>query len=375
MDRQRRSENWIAEHQSTRDQWKGVAAIRTPYKPRTYELNDTQGKPVALKKQAKAMAEYLSTKHWGYNKEEAELTAKISNGRINKKTPRYHVPVITVPHVERILQQFKADKAPGPDYLEAELFKALPTEALQIITDHLSEWIETGTQETDQLKARVASLFKKGDYKSAENYRPISLLNTIYKLKARIVKDILEEGIDEELQPTQYAFRKTRSTLQPIHCIRRFMDKAERAGDPLGIILLDWEKAFDKITRTSLIHTLRRFQIDEKVISLVESLYADTQFYVNFNGGSSTYQSQHTGIRQGCPLSPYLFVIVMTAMWADINEALGYNKREHFIKCVEKDEPTFNELLYADDTLIFHPRVAQLTKTLGIVVRESENME
>ena len=68
MDRQRRSENWIAEHQSTRDQWKGVAAIRTPYKPRTYELNDTRGKPVALKKQAKAMAEYLSTKHWGYNK-------------------------------------------------------------------------------------------------------------------------------------------------------------------------------------------------------------------------------------------------------------------------------------------------------------------
>ena len=62
----------------------------------------------------------------------------------------------------------------------------------------------------------------------------------------------------------------------------------------------------------------------------------------------------------------------MTAMCADINDALGYNKREHFIKCVEKDEPAFNELLYADDTLVFHPRVAQLTKTLGIVIKESE---
>ena len=230
------------------------------------------------------MAEYLSTRQWGQNRAEAALTATISSGRLNKRPPRYHVPVLTVQHVERILQQFKADKAPGPDYLEAELFKALPTEALQVITDHLNDWIETGTLDAEQLQARVASLFKKGDYKSAENYRPISLLNTIYKIKARVVKDILEDGIDGELQPTQYAFRKARSTLQPIHCIRRLMDKAERAGDPLGIILLDWEKAFDKITRTSLIHTLRRFQVDEKVIRRVESLYADTQFYVNFNG-------------------------------------------------------------------------------------------
>ena len=74
---------------------------------------------------------------------------------------------------------------------------------------------------------------------------------------------------------------------------------------------------------------------------------------------------------RAAPISPYLFIIVMSAMWADINNELGYDTREHYIKCVENEDPTFKELLYADDTLIFHPSVKRLTKTLDIIVRES----
>ena len=96
---------------------------------------------------------------------------------------------------------------------------------------------------------------KNGDPKQQENYRPISLLNYSYKLLADITQTRIQEGLENELQKTQYGFRKNKSTIQAIHCIRRLMDRAERTGEPLHTVLLDWEKAFDKITHTSLIKT------------------------------------------------------------------------------------------------------------------------
>ena len=149
------------------------------------------------------------------------------------------------------------------------------------------------------------------------------------------------------------------------------MDRAERAGEPLGIVLLDWEKAFDKVSRSSLIHSLRRFGVPEQLVSLVASLYAHTNFTVGFRGGRSEEHAQLTGIRQGCPLSPYLFIIVMTAMWSDINHVLGYDTREYFIRQTEREDTILHELLYADDTLIFHHNTQQLTRTLALIIDES----
>ena len=140
------------------------------------------------------MATYLEQRHWQQNSEEHRLTATISTRRLNKHPPNYEIPHATPEYVTKLLKEFHANKAPGPDYLEADLFKVLPTPALQIIADHLNEWIRTGTLRKEELQARVASLFKKGDFRNAENYRPISLLNTIYKLKATFLKYRLEEG-------------------------------------------------------------------------------------------------------------------------------------------------------------------------------------
>ena len=78
--------------------------------------------------------------------------------------------------------------------------------------------------------ADIASVYKKGDPNNMENYRPISLLSTIYKICASLVKRRLEQGIEKELQPTQYGFRKGRSTSSAIAVIRRIQDLAEHSG-------------------------------------------------------------------------------------------------------------------------------------------------
>ena len=142
-----------------------------------------------------------------------------------------------------------------------ELFKHLDLEGKLSLLFLLNEWWTSKQGPTDITQARVASIFKKGNPEDQANYRPISLLNTFYKIMAAVIKERTAQAIDTQLQQTQYGFRAHRSTIQAIHAIRRTMDKAEREGAQLGVILLDWEKAFDKISHTSLLQTLARYNM------------------------------------------------------------------------------------------------------------------
>ena len=72
----------------------------------------------------------------------------------------------------------------------------------------LNEWWEKEEIPEEETLARVVLIYKKGDASLCENYRPISLLNTMYKLIAAIVKIRLEEGIEKNLQDTQYGFQE-----------------------------------------------------------------------------------------------------------------------------------------------------------------------
>ena len=119
------------------------------------------------------------------------------------------------------------------------------------------------------------------------NYRPISLLNTMYKLFAAITQDRLAKGIDQHLHPTQYGFRKARSTQQAIHIIRRVMENGESTTNKILMVLLDWEKAFDKLTREGLFSALESANIPGKMIRIVEALYKSPTFQVEVEGGKS----------------------------------------------------------------------------------------
>jgi hypothetical protein len=108
-------------------------------------------------------------------------------------------------------------------------------------------WWEQEHVPTEAQQARVALLFKKGDTAKWANYRPIALLPTTYKLFTAIQQRRISDKLDPYLQQTQYGFRQHKATTDAIHYIRRAIEEKESSGIKTFFILLDWEKAFDKV--------------------------------------------------------------------------------------------------------------------------------
>ena len=114
---------------------------------------------------------------------------------------------------------------------------------------------------------------------------------------------------------TQYGFRKGKSIAHELYIARRIQDLAEQSGDNIVLVLLDWEKAFDNIDQERMFEALRRLNIPRKVIANIQALYANPKFKVKDRDGESEFKTQDADIRQGCPLPPYLFLLVMTVMF------------------------------------------------------------
>ena len=120
--------------------------------------------------------------------------------------------------------------------------------------------------------------FKKGDTENIANYRPISLLNAIYKVFAEIIRQRLSDAIDPYICNTQFGFRKNCSTTDALFIARRLQDLGERSGDNIVICMLDWKQAFDRISHPRMMQALERLNLPRKFRHA--SFYTDLSFQV-----------------------------------------------------------------------------------------------
>jgi len=198
-----------------------------------------------------------------------------------------------------------------------ELIKCLGHQNRGLLLKTINSWWEAGEAPKELYFAKVATIYKKGETSRAENYRPISLLSGFYKIYMMLIRKRIQREVEDIVSKAQYGFRPAKSTAHAIYIIRRLQDYAEKTGGPLYMTLLDWEKAFDKVDHDTLGYALARMGIDQKIITTPRDGYDEATFFVEDDFGRSDNETQKSGIRQGCPLSPYLFVMVMTCIEGD----------------------------------------------------------
>ena len=225
-DRRKHEAEMIGPELDIRDQFMGLRRLRKPYVPVPLSIKDSQGKHVPLHRRAQFAASFLGKEIWGEaHPTPQELVHQIASDRLVTDDLRMNTGEITLSELEGAIRKLQRGKAAGPDGLPIDIFKELNPNGHNMILHLLNTWWNGEQLSPEITQAHVVLIFKKGNKADLGNYRPISLLNSVYKIYTTILQQRLAKVLDKHLQKTQYGFRKRKSIANAVHYVRRVMEK------------------------------------------------------------------------------------------------------------------------------------------------------
>ena len=213
--------------------------------------------------------------------------------------------------IRKAIKALKLGKAAGPDGIPAEAIKADLKTTTDVLHSLFSKVWEEETLPEDWKEGVIIKIPKKGDLTNCNNYRGIMLLSAPGKVLNRILLDRMKTAVDPLLRDQQAGFRSNRSCTDQIATLRIIVEQSIEWNSPLYINFIDYEKAFDSVDRETLWKLMRHYGIPEKIISLVQNTYQGMSCKVLHAGQLSDSFEVKTGVRQGCLLSPFLFLLVL----------------------------------------------------------------
>ncbi|GFR65536.1 endonuclease-reverse transcriptase [Elysia marginata] len=168
----------------------------------------------------------------------------------------------------RAIKSLKNNKAPGPDGLNAELFKADPELAAEVLLPLLTKaWKEKKIPE-EWNEGVIIKIPKKGNLSDCNNWRGITLLSIPSKVLAKIVIGWISGAIEEQAD-----FRPGRGCTDQIFTLRNIIEQCTEWQRDLYINFIDFEKAFDSVHRNSLWKILRYYRISSEIVSMIKCFY------------------------------------------------------------------------------------------------------
>lgn len=266
------------------------------------------------------------------------------------------LPDVSVDEIRLALRQLKNGKAPGDDGITTELLKAGGPPLLVELRKLFSHVIHRGRTPKAWNNSIVVLFFKKGDKTLLKNYRPISLLNHIYKLFSRVITNRLARKFDEFQPPEQAGFRSGYGTIDHIHTVRQLIEKTTEFNRPLCLAFVDYEKAFDSIETWSVLDSLRRCQVDHRYVQVLKCLYDCATMNVRVQNQQSNPIQLRRGVRQGDVISPKLFTNALEDMFKTLNwKKMGININGQYI----------SHLRFADDIVLMAESLQHLQQMLN----------
>lgn len=290
---------------------------------------------------------------------EFEINIPQNEHPIDESTP-------SLEEVKSAIKNLKSRKAPGPDGLYIELFKAdvdLVTSHLHPIVSHL--W-ETGEIPAEMKEALLIKLPKKGDLSLTKNWRGITLQNSINKVIAKIILDRIAPSVEPRLRKEQAGFRRGKSCVDQINTLRIIVEQCRAQNASLCLLFIDFEKAFDSLDQQKMWKILSDYDIPEKIIKIICELYDEAFIRVVHRGQVGSGFKVSNGVKQGCVLSPLLFNIILDYVLRLVTKTKRGIQWNPFSKLLDLD--------YADDIVAMTHTMTEMKDFLDDLVKYASHV-
>ena len=182
------------------------------------------------------------------------------------------------------------------------------------------------------------------------------------KVFAKVLESMVRAIVEPKLSDEQCGFRPGRSTTDQVFTLHQICEKAWEFARPVYACFVDLEKAYDRVPRDLLWECLSEYDVDQELIRAIKSLYKRCTACVRLNGVKSSSFTVGVGLRQGCVLSPLLFIVYMDRIV----------KRSRGLESVQIGNTAIARLLFADDLAILASSQEDLQRALERFAAECE---
>ncbi|GFQ73017.1 retrovirus-related Pol polyprotein from type-2 retrotransposable element R2DM [Trichonephila clavata] len=255
--------------------------------------------------------------------------------------------------------QSAENSSPGPDMISYRHWREVDPNC-KILTKIFNACLKLSDIPTSWKKSSTVLIHKKGDTGRLENWRPIALSDTVYKLFTKCLAKRLSEwcGIHEILSPAQKGFTPFDGVLEHNFLVSQHIESARRLNCDKFLAWLDLSNAFGSVPRQVIVEALIRNGVDQDFITLVDNIYEDSTTQVLTEEGPTDPISLKSGVKQGCPLSGILFNLAIDRVLWSVQE-----DREH--RAI---------LAFADDLVLLANSAEELQDMIRTTEQELHNL-
>ena len=262
----------------------------------------------------------------------------------------FNIKAITISEVLEHARKSASGKASGPDGVAIEVLR-IPRVA-QEVTNVMNGVLDSGVAPQEWTTAHIVAIPKSSGATRKEEHRGISLMSRCAKLFNRVLLSRLQPILDPFLRYEQNGFRPNRGTATQILALRRIIEEVNIHQTDLVCVFVDFQRAFDSVSRAAIPNILRSYNVPPRLISAVMAMHSNTTAAVVTQDGLSDFFSSSSGVLQGDSLAPFLFILVLD--WVlrtglpDSNDGFLLRRRSGRRIC----EKRLAVLAFADDLAI-----------------------
>lgn len=230
---------------------------------------------------------------------------------------------VTEEEIRKVLFAMPSNKSPGPDGFPCEFFKIAWPVLAHDFTVAIQSVFRFGFLPKGVNSTILALIPKKTDSMEMRDYRPIACCNVLYKVVSKLLANRLKLLLPRVITESLSAFIKERLLLENVLLASELVkDYHKEAGSPRCVMKIDISKVFDSVQWSFVLQSLEAMGVPAKFIRWIQLCISTPSFSVQINGELAGYFQSARGLRQGCSLSPYLFVLCMNILSLKIDKAV-----------------------------------------------------